>query len=127
MPFIRISVDNTWTPLEIKAISDGVYNALIESVHAPVNDKFQVITRHTNDELIFSADYLGIKRSKHFIAIQIFLYPGRTVDEKKLLYKTVNDKLSQDSFIRKEDVFINLVEVPKENWSYGNGEAQFAD
>lgn len=126
MPFIRISVDNTWTPLEIKAISDGLYDALIESVHAPVNDKFQVITRHTEEELIFSSDYLGINRSKHFIAIQIFLYPGRTVDQKKLLYKTINDKLSKNSFIRKEDIFINLVELPKENWSYGNGEAQFA-
>jgi hypothetical protein len=27
---------------------------------------------------------------------------------------------------RREDAFINLVEVTKENWSFGNGEAQYA-
>jgi 4-oxalocrotonate tautomerase len=126
MPFIRVSVDRTRTTTETNAIGDEIYNALVEAVNAPVNDKFVAITRHTEDEFIYSKDYLGIQRSEHFIVIQIFMYAGRTVDQKKLLFKTIADKLSVNPGIRKEDIFITLVDVPKENWSYGNGEAQFA-
>jgi 4-oxalocrotonate tautomerase len=80
MPFVRIEVDGSRTTQEVKAISDGVYNALIESVHAPVDDKFHVVTRREAGTLIYSADYLGIARSVHLVAVQIFLYAGRTVD-----------------------------------------------
>ena len=126
MPFARISVDESRTSAEIKAISEGVYNSLVEAIQTPVDDKFQVISKHSKDELIFDGNYMGISRSIHFVLIQIFLYPGRTIQQKKLLYKTITEKLAIDPGIRKEDVWINLVEVPKENWSYGNGEAQFA-
>ena len=81
---------------------------------------------HSGDELVYSKDYAGIQRSEQFTFIQIFFYPGRTVEQKKLLYKTIADKLAVNPGMRKEDIFINLIDVPKENWSYGNGEAQFA-
>ncbi|MVN75679.1 tautomerase family protein [Hymenobacter sp. HMF4947] len=126
MPFARISVGQHRSAAAIKAISDGVYEALVEAVHAPEDDKFQVITRHTADELIFSPTYLGIERSADLTFIQIFLYPGRTVAQKKLLHHTIAQKLADNPGMRQEDVFIILVDVPRENWSYGNGEAQFA-
>jgi len=127
MPFVRISVDESRTQEQLKMISEGVYNSLVESINTPIDDKFQVISRHSKDELIFDENYLGIKRSVGFVLIQIFLYPGRTVEQKKLLYQTIADKLGRDAEVRKEDVWINIVEVPKENWSYGKGEAQFAE
>jgi 4-oxalocrotonate tautomerase len=126
MPFARISVDESVTSPQIKAISEGIYNSLIEAINTPVDDRFQVITKHKKGELVFDANYLGISRTDAFVLIQIFLYPGRTLEQKKLLFETIAEKLGQDPGIRKEDVWINLVEVPKENWSYGNGEAQFA-
>ena len=126
MPFARISVGPHRSAAAIKAISDGVYEALVEAVHAPEDDKFQVITRHATNELIFSRTYLGISRSDDLTFIQIFFYPGRTVAQKKLLHKTIATKLAANPGMRPEDVFIILVEVPRENWSYGNGEAQFA-
>ena len=39
------------------------------------------------------------------------------------LYKRVTEDLNKDLNIRKEDVFISLVEVAHENWSLGNGQA----
>ncbi len=50
---------------------------------------------------------------------------GRLSDKKQLLYKTIADGLNQELKIRREDVFINLVEVKAENWSFGNGVAQY--
>jgi 4-oxalocrotonate tautomerase len=126
MPFTRVSVDRTRTTAEIKAIGEAIYQSFVEAVNVPVDDKFLAFTRHTEDEFIYSRDYLGIQRSEHFILIQIFFYVGRTVDQKRLLFKTIADKLYLNPGIRKEDIFITLIDVPKENWSYGNGEAQFA-
>src|SRR5271156_1140990 len=89
MPFARISVDQSRSPAEIKAISDGVYESLIEAVNAPKDDKFHVVTSHSSESLIYSRDYLGIKRTDKFVSIQIFLYAGRTVGQKKLIFKTI--------------------------------------
>jgi hypothetical protein len=36
------------------------------------------------------------------------------------------DGLHERLGLRREDVVMNLVEVKKENWSFGNGEAQYA-
>lgn len=126
MPFAQISVGAHRSAADVKAISDGVYESLLEAVHAPKGDNFQVISRRAADELIYSKDYLGIHRSENLTFIQIFFYPGRTVAQRKLLFQTIANKLAAKTGMRKEDIFITLIDVPKENWSYGNGEAQFA-
>jgi phenylpyruvate tautomerase PptA (4-oxalocrotonate tautomerase family) len=71
-------------------------------------------------------DYLGIHRTADAIIIQITLNEGRTTEMKKNFYKAVVDGLHQQVGLRREDIVINLVEVKKENWSFGNGEAQYA-
>ena len=63
----------------------------------------------------------GIKRSEEAIVIQITLNSGRTVDRKRALYRAIAEKLEKDPGLRREDVMINLVEVPRENWSFGDG------
>ena len=51
---------------------------------------------------------------------------GRTLDQKRALYRALAEKLAKNPGLRKEDILVNLVEVPKENWSFGNGEASYA-
>jgi phenylpyruvate tautomerase PptA (4-oxalocrotonate tautomerase family) len=58
--------------------------------------------------------------------IQITLNHGRTLPMKRRFYKAVSQMLAQSPGIRPQDVFVNLVEVAKENWSFGNGVAQYA-
>jgi phenylpyruvate tautomerase PptA (4-oxalocrotonate tautomerase family) len=91
----------------------------------PLKDKFQVITEHTRDSLVYDPDYLDIDRSDGFIAIQITLSEGRSVETKKAFYKRVAEGLRSELDVRPQDVFISLVEVRKENWSFGNGIAQY--
>ena len=91
----------------------------------PKDDRFQIITEHPKAELLFDRDYLGIHRSDDCIFVQITLSSGRTVEMKQRFYKAVADGLHETLKLRREDIFINLVEVPKENWSFGNGEAQY--
>jgi len=99
---------------------------MVETINVPQLDRFQVITEHGSGGLIYDPSYLGINRTDDIVFIQITLNAGRTVDQKKALYAKIADLLANDPGIRPENVFINLVETAKENWSFGNGIAQYA-
>ena len=93
---------------------------------APDGDRFQVITEHPSGWIVADPEYVGITRTVDAIFIQISMNVGRTIEQKKGFYKKVADELNERLGVRREDVFINLVEVAKENWSFGNGIAQYA-
>jgi 4-oxalocrotonate tautomerase len=126
MPFVRIDLPRGKTPEYRRTLGDVVYEAMIQTINVPANDRFQVITEHPADELIIDRTYLGIERSADCVLIQVFLNEGRTTELKKAFYRAIADGLNQRLGLRKQDVFITLVEVKKENWSFGNGEAQYA-
>jgi 4-oxalocrotonate tautomerase len=126
MPLARIDLAQGKSPDYRRTVGEVVYDAIIATLNAPKDDRFQVITEHPGDELIADPTYLGIRRTKDCIFIQLTLNEGRTVDQKRAFYKAVADGLHERLKLRREDVFINLVEVKKENWSFGNGEAQYA-
>lgn len=126
MPLVRISVRNNYSSGKLKMIGDIVYQSMHETLDVPEHDHFQVLTRHDDDSLIFDKQYLGIKRSEGFVMIQITLNQGRSVELKKAFYRKVAQEMHEQLYIRPEDIFINLVEVPPENWSFGDGIAQYA-
>ena len=104
-----------------------VYEAMFAvGVGVPANARFQVVSEHDADNFLFDPGYLGIDRSDDLVIIQITWNEGRPVDQKKALYKAITDGLGKAPGIRPEDVFINLVDVRRENWSVGKGEAQYA-
>jgi 4-oxalocrotonate tautomerase len=126
MPLVRIDVPVGKPADYRRAIGDVVYEAMLVTLNVPKNDRFQIIAEHTPSELIIDPVYLGIERSKDAILLQVTLNDGRTVEQKKAFFKAVADGLHERLALRREDVLINLVEVRKENWSFGNGEAQYA-
>lgn len=103
-----------------------IYHAMVETIKVPVKDNFQIITEHDSHSLIYDPTYLDINRTPDIVVIQITLNEGRTVELKKLLYQTIAERLHSGLDVRREDVFISLVEVKKENWSFGDGFAQYA-
>jgi 4-oxalocrotonate tautomerase len=125
MPLARIDLPAGKPPQYGRAVADVVYNAMIATLNAPKDDRFQVISEHTRDTLLIDPTYLGIERSADALIIQLTLSEGRTVEVKKAFYQAVADGLHEHLGLRREDVFINLVEVKKENWSFGNGVAQY--
>ncbi|MDP9928866.1 phenylpyruvate tautomerase PptA (4-oxalocrotonate tautomerase family) [Variovorax paradoxus] len=126
MPFVRIELSDASPETLGPAIGDVIYQVMTETINVPKDDKFQVITRHAAQDLVHPKSYLGVEYSSGFVLIQITLNQGRTIEMKKAFYKRLADDLNQKLGIRREDVFINLVEVMKENWSFGNGEMQYA-
>lgn len=125
MPLTRIDLCKGKDPAYRHAIGQAVYEAM-RSVGVPENDRFQIIAEHDPGNFIFDPSYLGIQRTQDLVIIQVTWNEGRTVEQKKAFYKTVTEKLTQSPGVRSEDIFINLVEVKKENWSFGNGIAQYA-
>ncbi|GAB2931935.1 tautomerase family protein [Hafnia psychrotolerans] len=126
MPLVRVDMIEGKPGTFRKAIGDVIYNALISHLKAPENDRFIIFAEHTPEEMMISPDYLGIERTQNCIVIQVTLNSGRTQEMKKAFYHSVAYGLHEHTGMRLEDVFISLVEVPKENWSFGNGEAQYA-
>jgi phenylpyruvate tautomerase PptA (4-oxalocrotonate tautomerase family) len=126
MPFVRIDLAAGKPPAHRRTIGDVVYDAMVATINVPAGDRFQVIAEHDAADLIFDPSYLGIERSPDCVFIQITLNEGRTTEAKKAFYQAIADGLHERLGMRREDVLITLVEVKKENWSFGNGIAQYA-
>lgn len=127
MPLVRIDVDASVTPETRQAIGDVVYDAMTSVAKVPAHDKFMIVSTHAAGDLVFPAEgYLGIQYTAGIVFIQVTWNAGRTTEVKKAFYRKVADDIHDKTGIRKEDVWISLVEVSPENWSFGNGEMQYA-
>jgi len=124
MPLVRIDLPQSIDADTALRIGEAINKAMMEVIGVPSGDKFQIIARRPPQERNLTAEYLGIRYSSNLALIQITLNHGRTLEQKKALYRRVADDLA-DLGVRKQDVLINLVEVAKENWSFGNGEMQY--
>ncbi len=127
MPLVRIDLRKGTSPEYRKALGDGVQRAMAEALAIPPEDRFQVITEHPADGLIYDPSYLGVRRSDQVVFVQITLSAGRKPQQKRKLFKRMAEILAESPGLKPQDLLINLVEVSWENWSFGNGEAQYMD
>lgn len=126
MPLTRIDLNHSAPPERGGIIGTVVYEAMTTIAGVPLDDLFQVVTRHGAGEIIYPrSGYLGVKYTDDLAIIQITWNAGRTVDLKKAFFRFVADEVARRAGISASDVWINLVEVPKENWSFGDGEMQY--
>ena len=126
MPLVRVAIRQGRTTAYRAAVGDAIHRAMVATIDVPPDDRFQIFSEHGSDALVFDPDYLGIHRGEEFLAIQITLNAGRTLEKKKALYAAIAENLAKDPGIPKTDVLINLVEVPRENWSFGDGKMSYA-
>ena len=126
MPLVRISLRRGKSAQHLTAIRNGIYRAMTESFGVPQNDRFIVVHQHDAGEFDYDPNYLDIARTDDLVIIQIACNNTRTVEQKKAFYQRTAELLGQDPGLRPQDVFINLLETAKENWSFGNGIAQYA-
>ena len=126
MPFTQISLKKGKSPEFHGALMEQVYLAMRESISIPEDDRFATITELEPGNFNNSGNYAGVERSDDVVFIQITLNTGRTVEKKKALYAEIAKRLAADPGVRPEDVVISLLEVAKEDWSLGNGVAQYA-
>ena len=121
MPLVRITLAEGKTAEHKQAIADGVHRALVATANVPADDRFQSVHEVEAADLFWDATYLGRQRTADVVFVQIVLNLGRTTEIKKALYARIAEELARSPGLRPDDVLVNLVEVPKENWSFGGG------
>lgn len=127
MPFARISLMQGKSDDYLKAVSDSLYQAMIETFNVPQNDLFQVIHQHRPNEFIFDRHYLGGPRSDDFFIFAITIGKPRDTATKKAFYERLVEKLAVSPGVRPEDVMIIISTSSRDEWSFSNGGMQMLD
>src|SRR4051794_39106448 len=125
MPIIHISLRAGKPEAYRQAIFNGLYRAMRETLHVPEDDQFMTLTEHEAANFRTGNAY-GVARSADVVYIRITVFDTRTAEQKKALFKRTAELLGENPGIRPENVFVNVLESAKENWSVGHGLAQFA-
>jgi phenylpyruvate tautomerase PptA (4-oxalocrotonate tautomerase family) len=124
MPLVHIAMRTGKPDAYRQAIFDSLYRAMREALDVPEDDQFMTITEHDAANFRYGAAF-GIARSDELVYIQITVFNTRTVEQKTALFRRIADLLGENSGLRSEDIFVNVLEAAKENWSVGYGRAQF--
>ena len=126
MPLVRISMRKGRDAEQRRAIADGVHRAMVATIDVPVGDRFQVVAEHDDDALIFDPAFPDTVRSDGFVMIQITMRRGRTPEKKRALYRVIAENLAASPGVRRQDLFVSLVENEPVDWSFGDGVAQYS-
>ncbi len=125
MPFVKVYLRRGKSHEYVRSVGDAIHEALMAEANVPPDDRFQVFVQLEDDLLIAHPSYGGVNRSDDLVIVQITLNAGRTVEIKKNLYAAIASRLQSAVDLRPDDVLISLVEVTKENWSFGGGRATY--
>jgi 4-oxalocrotonate tautomerase len=126
MPLVRITLRKGKSAELLREASNAVHDALVATANVPPDDKFHIIEEVADEHLIAHPSYGGVSRSEGLVVVQITLNAGRTVEVKRALYADIAKRLQEAVDVRPDDVLVSLVEVTKENWSFGGGRATYA-
>jgi 4-oxalocrotonate tautomerase len=126
MPLARIDINKKASAELVRIVSEAVYKAMVDVASVPPHDKFQVINRHEADEMVYPEEgYLGLRYTRDLIIIQVTWVGGRSTEVKKKFFHQLVNEIHDKGGVRKEDVWINLIDTGREDWSFGNGEMQY--
>jgi 4-oxalocrotonate tautomerase len=125
MPLLHISLRAGKPEAYRQAIFDSLYRAMRDALSVPEGDQFMTISEHDAANFRYGAAF-GVHRSDDLVFIQITVFNTRAVEQKKALFRRIAELLGESPGIRSEDVFVNVLDAAKENWSVGHGLAQFA-
>jgi 4-oxalocrotonate tautomerase len=125
MPLVRITLRRGRSPEFLRDVGNAVHDALVAQANVPADDRFLIIDEV--DTLVAHPTYGGVERSEGgLVVVEITLNAGRSVEIKRALYADIARRLQEAVDVRPDDVLISLVEVTKENWSFGKGIATYA-
>ncbi|MBJ7905659.1 tautomerase family protein [Streptomyces sp. DSM 110735] len=126
MPFVRIDTIGV-DPGRLDALGRAVQEALVETLGVPPDDRFQVLTGHDGSHgTLRYDDFLGVHRDEGIVFVAITMRSGRTPDQKRALYGRIAELAQAYAGTEPRNVLITVTENEPVDWSFGNGEAQFA-
>jgi phenylpyruvate tautomerase PptA (4-oxalocrotonate tautomerase family) len=109
------------------AIGNALNQSLVEALNIPKGDRFVMISEHGDDELFIDPTFMEMNRTANAMIITVLIGEHRPASDKKALLAAITRLLEKAAGISPDDVFVALVPVPNENFSFGRGVAQLAD
>lgn len=126
MPLVRIDVVEGRTPEQLRLVADVVQEVMLDVFAAPPRDRYQVVTEHPRGQIIAEDTGLGYERTDGVTVVQVF-QQGRDAAQKQALYAALATRLEERCAIAPTDLIVSVMENEREDWSFGEGRAQFLD
>jgi len=123
MPLVAITLRKGKPSEFLQKVGGAIHDALVAHAKIPAEDRFQVFHEVEAGNIVADPSFAGsnrVSRSDAMLIIQITLNEGRTDEVKTALYADIASRLAAIG-VRPDDVFINLLEVKKQNWSMAGG------
>jgi 4-oxalocrotonate tautomerase len=127
MPLVSVDVLAGRPPEELQAITAAVHEAMVECLNVPERDRFQILSQHEPGSFHFDRHYLDIERSARFVLVRITLIEGRTAAVKQAFYSRLAELLAERVELRIEDLTVVLTQNTREDWTFGNGRANYLE
>jgi phenylpyruvate tautomerase PptA (4-oxalocrotonate tautomerase family) len=124
MPLIRIDMMEGRSDDEIKALLDATHRVLVAAFNIPERDRYEIVHEHPRSHFVVQDTGLGIPRTRDCIVFHITTRPRKREDKEKF-YKLLCRELETKCGILPSDVVVSMVTNTDEDWSFGNGRAQF--
>ena len=127
MPLVKIHVlEGQYDERRLGNVSKAVQDALMSILKVPPDDFFQIIHELPRNRFLHTPSFLGLKYSDDFIVLELAFISGRPKETRLALLKELNARIVAGAGISPDDLMIQLIEGPGENFSFGQGLAQRA-
>ena len=128
MPLAKIHiVEGRYDDARIGKISGAIQAALMNTLHVPAEDFYQLIFEIPRKRFLHTPSFVGMHYTDDLIILDVTFIQGRSKQMRVALLKDINNRVTAAAGISPDDLMITLYEVPGENISFGQGEAQRAN
>jgi phenylpyruvate tautomerase PptA (4-oxalocrotonate tautomerase family) len=124
MPLLYIDLIEGRTPSEVGTLLDAVHDAVVDAFGVPHRDRYQVVHTHPAHEIVAWDTGLGLDRSSRLVVVHV-VSRRRTSEMKEKFYELLASNLADRCGLDPADLIVSITENGDEDWSFGNGRAQF--
>ena len=127
MPLAKIHVvEGRYDETRIDKVSSAIQAALMNTLRVPPEDFYQLIYEFPKNRFRHTPSFVGMHYSDDLIVLDVSFIQGRPKETRLALLKDINTRVATAAGLSPDDMLITLYEVPGENISFGQGEAQRA-
>src|SRR5262245_552210 len=127
MPLAKIHVvEGRYDESRIAKVSGAIQAALMNTLRIPPEDFYQLIYEFPKSRFRHTSSFVGMHYTDDLIVLDVTFIQGRSKETRLALLKDINTRVATAAGVSPDDMLITLYEVPGENISFGQGEAQRA-
>ena len=128
MPLAKIHVrEGRYDEARLAKVSGAIQAALMNTLRVPPEDFYQLIFEFPKNRFLHTRSFVGMQYTDDLIVLDVTFIHGRPKETRLALLKDLNTRIASAAGVSPDDMLITLYEVPGENISFGQGEAQRAD